>query len=65
MENEVTVTDEIKHDNDAVSNVSFTELSRQMFNEDIKLPWYESAKRHEVDEGLDSIYEIASANHLP
>lgn len=65
MENEVTVTDEIKHDNDAVSNVSFTELSRQMFNEDIKLPWYESAKRHKVDEGLDSIYEIASANHLP
>lgn len=65
MENEVTVTDEIKHDNDAVSNVSFTELSRQMFNEEIKLPWYESAKRHEVDEGLDSIYEVASANHLP
>ena len=65
MENEVTVTDEIKHDNDAVSNVSFTELSRQMFNEEVKLPWYESAKRHEVDEGLDSIYEIASANHLP
>lgn len=65
MENEVTVTDEIKHDNDAVSNVSFTELSRQMFNEEIKLPWYESVKRHEVDEGLDSIYEIASANHLP
>lgn len=65
MENEVTVTDEIKHDNDAVSNVSFTELSRQMFNEEIKLPWYESAKRHEVDECLDSIYEIASANHLP
>ena len=65
MENEVTVIDENKHDNDAVSNVSFTELSRQMFNEEIKLPWYESAKRHEVDEGLDSIYEIASANHLP
>lgn len=65
MENEVIVTDEIKHDNDAVSNVSFTELSRQMFNEEIKLPWYESAKRHEVDEGLDSVYEIASANHLP
>ena len=65
MKNEVTVTDENKHDNDAVSNVSFTELSRQMFNEEIKLPWYESAKRHEVDEGLDSIYEIASANHLP
>lgn len=65
MENEVIVTDEIKHDNDAVSNVSFTELSRQMFNEEIKLPWYESVKRHEVDESLDSIYEIASANHLP
>ena len=65
MENEVIVTDETKHDNDAVSNVSFTELSRQMFNEEIKLPWYESAKRHEVDEGLDSVYEIASANHLP
>lgn len=65
MENEVTVTDENKHDNDAVSNVSFTELSRQMFNEEIKLPWYESVKRHEVDESLDSIYEIASANHLP
>ena len=65
MKNEVTVVDENKQDNDAVSNVSFTELSRQMFNEDIKLPWYESAKRHEVDEGLDSIYEIASANHLP
>lgn len=65
MKNEVTVIDENKQDNDAVSNVSFTELSRQMFNEEIKLPWYESAKRHEVDEGLDSIYEIASANHLP
>lgn len=65
MENEVTVTDEIKHDNDIVRNVSFTELSRQMFNEEIKLPWYESVKRHEVDESLDSIYEIASANHLP
>ena len=65
MKNEVTTIDENKHDNDAVSNVSFTELSRQMFNEEIKLPWYESAKRHEVDEGLDSIYEIASANHLP
>ena len=65
MKNEVTVVDENKQDNDAVSNVSFTELSRQMFNEDIKLPWYESAKRHKVDEGLDSIYEIASANHLP
>lgn len=52
-------------DNDAVSTVSFTELSRQMFNEEVKLPWYNSVKRHEVDEGLDSIYEIASANHKP
>lgn len=49
-------------DNDAVSAVSFTELSRQMFNEEIKLPWYESVKRNEVDESLDSIYEVAVAN---
>lgn len=52
-------------DTDVVSTVSFTELSRQMFNEEVKLPWYNSVKRHEVDEGLDSIYEIASANHKP
>lgn len=52
-------------DTDVVSTVSFTELSRQMFNEEVKLPWYNSVKRHEVDEGLDSIYEIASANHMP
>ena len=58
-------TDLAVKDTDAVSNVSFTELSRQMFNEEVKLPWYESVKRHEVDEGLDSIYEIAAANQKP
>ena len=51
-------------DNDAVGSISFTQLSRQMFNEDIKLPWY-TDKRRSVDEGLDSIYEIASANNKP
>lgn len=49
-------------DNDAVSNVSFTELSRQMFNEEVRLPWYSAEKRDPVDESLDSIYEIASAH---
>ena len=52
-------------DKDAVLNVSFTELSRQMFQEDIKLPWYKSDMRDQVDEGLDSIYEIAAAHHVP
>ena len=52
-------------DKDAVLNVSFTELSRQMFQEDVKLPWYRSDMRDDVDEGLDSIYEIAAAHHVP
>lgn len=52
-------------DKDAVLNVSFTELSRQMFQEDVKLPWYKSDMRDQVDEGLDSIYEIAAAHHVP
>lgn len=52
-------------DKDAVLNVSFTELSRQMFQEDVKLPWYKSDMRDQVDEGLDSIYEIAAAHHIP
>ena len=52
-------------DKDAVLNVSFTELSRQMFQEDVKLPWYKSDMREQVDEGLDSIYEIAAAHHVP
>lgn len=56
---------EQKKDNDAVLNVSFTELSRQMFQEDVKLPWYKSDMRDQVDEGLDSIYEIAAAHHVP
>ena len=52
-------------DKDAVLNVSFTELSRQMFQEDVKLPWYRSDMRDQVDEGLDSIYEVAAAHHMP
>lgn len=60
----VPVDDVRGDDNDAVSSVSFTQLSRQMFDEEVRLPWYQSSKRHEVDEGLDSIYEIASANRL-
>ena len=52
-------------DKDAVLNVSFTELSRQMFQEDVKLPWYKSDMRDQVDEGLDSIYEIAAAHKVP
>lgn len=56
---------EQQKDKDAVLNVSFTELSRQMFQEDVKLPWYKSDMREQVDEGLDSIYEIAAAHHVP
>ena len=56
-----TVTEE-KEDDDVIVSTSFTELSKQMFNEEVKLPWYESKRRHDVDEGLDSIYEIAAAN---
>lgn len=59
---EVTVEDKKE---DAVSSVSFTERSRRLMGEMIELPWYESRKRHEVDDGLDSIYEIASANKKP
>lgn len=61
---ELTVQEQHK-DKDAVLNVSFTELSRQMFQEDVKLPWYKSDMRDQVDEGLDSIYEIAAAHHVP
>ena len=53
---------EKESDKDMVGNISFTELSRQMFSEKIQLPWYHSSKRNKVDEGLDSIYEIAVAN---
>ena len=59
------VVQEQQKDKDAVLNVSFTELSRQMFQEDVKLPWYKSDMREQVDEGLDSIYEIAAAHHVP
>lgn len=61
MDEEVVKVEEQKD----LAMTSFTELSRQMFNEDVKLPWYHSVRRHEVDEGLDSIYEIATANRVP
>lgn len=58
------VVEQVTDNSQQVTSISFTELSKQMFNEEVRLPWYESKRRHEVDEGLDSIYEIASANHL-
>lgn len=61
MDEEVVKVEEQKD----LAMTSFTELSRQMFNEGVKLPWYHSVRRHEVDEGLDSIYEIATANRVP
>lgn len=67
-ENEVAVIEnkeQTPQDKDAVSSVSFTELSRQMFQEEVKLPWYKSEMRDEIDEALDSIYEIAAAHHVP
>lgn len=48
---------------DAVGTVSFTEVTRQFVEEEVKLPWYASRKRDAVDENLDSIYEIAVAHH--
>ena len=59
------VEKEDPHDNDQVANISFTELSRQMFSEEVKLPWYNSEMRDQVDCELDSIYEIASAHQVP
>lgn len=64
-ERAIPVEETERTDRDMVGNISFTEMSRQMFQEDIKLPWYASARRHDVDEGLDSIYEIAVANQRP
>ena len=63
MENEVAVVED--KDNDIVANVSFTELSKQMFQEEVNLPWYKTEMRDKVDEALDSIYEIAAAHHMP
>lgn len=62
--NEIAVS-EPPHDNDQVSNISFTETTRQLMNEKVQLPWYKSEMRDEVDTELDSIYEVASAHHLP
>lgn len=50
-------------ENDTVE-VSYTELAKRMSSEEVALPWYDTAKRDEVDEGLESIYEIASAHRM-
>lgn len=63
MADELTVQEETK-DNDAISNISFTELSRQMVQEEVKLPWYATSKKELVDESLDSVYEMASARGM-
>lgn len=65
MENEVMEVEGVVEDNpDAVSNMSFTQSTRQLMNEEIKLPWYKTARRDEVDESLDSIYEVVSARRI-
>ena len=50
-------------DNDSISNISFTEATRQMMNEKFIMPWVHTDK--EVDEVLDSIYEIAAMHSKP
>ena len=62
---EIDVQTEEAVNNDAVGALSFTELSRRMFDENIKLPWYKPEDRAPVDCELDSIYEIASAHQMP
>lgn len=42
---------------------TLTDLTKDILNEEVKLPWYSKSSVKEIDEGLDSIYEIASANH--
>lgn len=59
MENELA----LQEASDAVGTISFTEVTRQFVEEEVKLPWYASRKRDAVDESLDSIYEIAVAHH--
>ena len=50
-------------DRDQVANVSFTELSRQMFNEPDSLPFKYKVSFDFDKESLDSIYEIAAAEN--
>lgn len=57
MENEVMAQDMTE---DQVETKSFTQLSKQLFNEQASLPWVKSTDIREVDEVLDSIYEIAA-----
>lgn len=64
MSEELVLAEKQKQDNDAVVNVSFTELSRHLAQEEVKLPWYASAQRDKVDVNLDSIYEMAMARQI-
>lgn len=50
---------------DVPNNITttLTALTKDILEEDIKLPWYNKRTIKEVDEGLDSIYEAASARH--
>ena len=45
-------------------NSSFTESTRRLMGEKVSLPWYKSEMRDQVDESLDSIYEIATAHRV-
>lgn len=54
----------VEDDPDAISNISFTQLSRQLFSEDANSRWLKPNMTGEVDESLDSVYEIAAARHL-
>lgn len=54
--------DTVQEDNDVVSNVSFTELSRKMFNEQVGLPWAKSVNKGDLESvTLESIYELAAS----
>lgn len=49
---------------DEIEYKSFTQLSKQMFNESVSLPWYNSTERTPLEETLDSVYEVAAANGM-
>lgn len=53
-------TEDIKEDKDAISTVSFTQLSRQMLSEKPTLVYSNSDERPIVEDTLDSVYEVAA-----
>lgn len=61
--NDLAVQDEVR-DDDQIANVSFTEATRKMMNEKFVMPWVVDKKK-EVNEVLDSIYEVAALNGKP